>query len=192
MDFVSGLLYTPVDESKKNDDLTKDDTLLVVNLWRHEITIVGGNHKIGSGKEKRIPFSQVISFKVGNFLVHKLRIDETANGFFHSFWRTYPGLYISYENGVLTFTGNTSWSSCDVINRSNTNLTVISINTSSNNQTIVSAKTYHPIFGFHCIYDDEANLIYCAGADRQFESRFQITRKPRTLLGNDTLIVEDK
>lgn len=85
MDFVSGFLYSPVNEKKKNDDLTQGETLLVVNSRRNEITIIEGNHKIESGKEKRIPLSRVVSFKIGSYFVHELVVNETTNGFFQFF-----------------------------------------------------------------------------------------------------------
>lgn len=196
MDFVSGLLYGPVNEKKKNDDMIEGETLLVINRTRSSINILYGKHIIPSGEEERIPFTDILSFTVGA-VTKKISFKVTPDtDILECYYTNTARLTIQFSNNVLTCTSIASKGhTFKIVNRSNVNLTVLYLENTTPvklKTVVVSAKTFLPVRDLHCIYDDEGTIIYCSILNSDsIKSRFRITSKNDPVLSGSILTITE-
>lgn len=194
MDFVNGLLYSPIDQAKKNDDLTQGDTLLIVNRSVDIVKLFDGKYTINTKEEKRIPFESTLTFTIGSS--PKMRIQTNKDeSFAECLYVNSLNHCLYFEDNVLTFTNCELWLFVKIVNRSNTNLTALYSNnseTKSLDRVVIPAKSFLPVTRLYCIYDDEGNVICCASLDKHPEGRFRISFSDGRLSTDKSLIIEDK
>lgn len=203
MELLSNLFSDPVAESKKkNDDIVLGDSILVINRTKMQIVFFDGQIALTrmtvkeDVAEKRIPFHKRLSFEIGGYQPRiEFSINDTTD-FVECFYTDRTNLVVSYRNRVLTCTNAARWESCKIVNRTNTNLTVLYGVIGTPHYAIrsatVHAKSFFPIKQAYCIYDDEGNVIYRAALEgEQPFSKFRITRSNGNLFSGEIFTIED-